>query len=340
MKALILTEGSKGIGFGHITRCTALLQAFLERDINPLFVVNGDNTVDDLIQTENYYRLNWLRNPELLFNLVKDTDVVVVDSYFATLDFYNKIYSTVQLLVHFDDFLRIEYPAGIVINGAVFAEELPYKDKRNILYLLGSKYVSIRKEFWHVSQRETKGNIENILLTFGGEDAKNITPLVLKQLTEKYPEVIKTVIIGKGYTNIDEINYLKDKNTNLVFYPSAMELRDHMLNSDLTFCAGGQTLNELARTGSPTFVISVAENQRNNINGWEKLGFIKYLGNYNDADLKGKIINTCAMFDNFSWRKKSCDTGQKSIDGQGCFRIVDEIIKNLHSPNLKVHYGI
>ena len=41
MKVFIITEGSKNIGFGHITRCISLYQAFEERGIIPEFIINN-----------------------------------------------------------------------------------------------------------------------------------------------------------------------------------------------------------------------------------------------------------------------------------------------------------
>jgi spore coat polysaccharide biosynthesis predicted glycosyltransferase SpsG len=39
ISVLILTEGGREAGFGHITRCTALYQAFEERGIFTEFIV-------------------------------------------------------------------------------------------------------------------------------------------------------------------------------------------------------------------------------------------------------------------------------------------------------------
>ncbi|HQF37072.1 MAG TPA: hypothetical protein PLL26_05540 [Candidatus Dojkabacteria bacterium] len=60
LKVFILTEGGKNIGFGHITRCTALYQAFEEKGIIPKFIVNGDESVLDLLKDLNYRLLNWI----------------------------------------------------------------------------------------------------------------------------------------------------------------------------------------------------------------------------------------------------------------------------------------
>ena len=41
MKVFIITEGGKNIGFGHITRCLSLYQAFEEKGILPKFIINN-----------------------------------------------------------------------------------------------------------------------------------------------------------------------------------------------------------------------------------------------------------------------------------------------------------
>ena len=45
MKVFIITEGGKDIGFGHITQCLSLYQAFKEKGILPKFIINGDNNI-------------------------------------------------------------------------------------------------------------------------------------------------------------------------------------------------------------------------------------------------------------------------------------------------------
>ena len=55
MKVVIVTEGGKDIGFGHITRCISLYQAFEERGIIPEFIVSGDTTVASLLKERRQY---------------------------------------------------------------------------------------------------------------------------------------------------------------------------------------------------------------------------------------------------------------------------------------------
>ena len=43
------------------------------------------------------------------------------------------------------------------------------------------------------------------MVTFGGDDARNMTPKILRFLKNEYPDVRKNVIIGNAFNNIDEI---------------------------------------------------------------------------------------------------------------------------------------
>ena len=67
----IITEGVENIGFGHITRCTSLYQAFEEKGIIPEFIVNGDDSILDLLSDKKYRIFNWIEKQENLFNSKK-----------------------------------------------------------------------------------------------------------------------------------------------------------------------------------------------------------------------------------------------------------------------------
>jgi len=109
MKVFIITEGGKDIGFGHITRCLSLYQAFEERGIKPKFIVNADNNVEYLLKQVNYQIFNWLDEKSKLFEMLKDADIAVIDSYLADISLYNKIANLVKISVYIDDNKRLDY---------------------------------------------------------------------------------------------------------------------------------------------------------------------------------------------------------------------------------------
>ena len=138
MKVLIITEGSKNIGFGHITRCTSLYQAFEARSINPYLIVNGDETVKSILQKTEHDVFDWLKNRKKLFDLLENGDITIIDSYMADYSIYEKIFQLSKIAVYIDDNNRLHYPPGIVINGTINASELNYTPVRveNIFWTL------------------------------------------------------------------------------------------------------------------------------------------------------------------------------------------------------------
>lgn len=145
----ILTEGGQGFGFGHITRCTALCEAFEEIGIKPFWIVNGDDSVRRLLLNKNFTIFDWINERHRLVDEIKYSNVAIVDSYLADLSLYSFIASNTDLLVSIDDNLRLAYPTGIVINGTFGAEHWHFKKNSEVKYLLGSQYIPLRKPFWN-----------------------------------------------------------------------------------------------------------------------------------------------------------------------------------------------
>ncbi|MBA7589475.1 hypothetical protein ES708_31560 [subsurface metagenome] len=165
------------------------------------------------------------------------------------------------------------------------------------------------------------------MVTFGGDDAKNMNPKILKLLNEKYPELNKNVIIGRAYQNVEEIKKEADKNTNLIYYPDAEKMKEVILNSDIAISAGGQTLYELARVGVPTIGICVAGNQLGNIKEWTRIGFLEYAGWYNKGNILERIKNGIEYLKDLKIRKNKFKITKKFIDGKGSSRISNKLLK-------------
>lgn len=323
MIVAIITEGLKNTGFGHITRCTSIYQAFEERGITAKFFVNGNKDSEALLDGTNYEIIDWLNDQEKLLNNLKLVDVVIIDSYLADLDLYKNISAHIKYPVFIDDNIRIIYPSGTIINGTIQAEEFDYNQNENNDLLLGSKYIPLRKEFWTAPVKRINKYIETILITLGGQDIRNLTPRIIEKIKLVFPVAVKKVVIGCGFNNIDEIEKVKDEKTELVFNPDAEKMRELMVSSDAAISAAGQTLYELALTGVPTVAVGVADNQRKNIEGWEKAGFIKFAGWWNDEQLLENVSKEFDLLKDPGLRSELSEIGRKHVDGLGAGRIAD-----------------
>ena len=327
MKVSIITEGLENTGYGHITRCISLYQAFKDRNIIPIIYVNGDEKSKPFLININYELINWLKHPAQLIKKILNSDIVIIDSYNAGKEFYVNISKFTKILLMFDDYIRIDFPHGIVLNGGINAELLPYPKKSKTEYLLGTKYIPIRKAFWDITNRKYKSELHSILITFGGQDIRKLTIPVLKAITDYNPILKISVVFG----NKDEQSFeeLKSKYPNAEFYYSIdeYEMKELMINCDVSISAAGQTLYELAVTGTPTIAIAVAENQRNNINEWYKAGFILEPIFYNDVNCIKKIIEQLYKLKSIRLRKKLGNSGKIKVDGQGSKNVVKYLIE-------------
>lgn len=329
MNVVILTEGGRKIGFGHIARCVALYQAFKKDEgIIPELIINSDEEVKYFIKDVKYRICNWLRHQKEIAAHIEEEDIVIIDSYLAPVSFYKRICEVTKTTVCIDDNKRLVYPEGIVINGGIHARKLRYPKRRNVTYLLGTKYTPLRETFWDIPERKINKEIKSILITLGGSDIRNTTPKILKFLQDKTPQIHKRVIIGNGANNIEDIKKIRGKHilTKLIFLPDARQIAFVMRTSDVAISAGGQTLYELARIGVPTIGICLTDNQEGNLEGWQKSGFIDYIGWYNDSSLMTRFEQSLRGLVSYEERIKRSKIGRSLVDGNGAHKIIRALI--------------
>lgn len=329
MNIYIFTEGGKDYGLGHVARCSSIYQAFIKKGFIPRFLINGDDTVDSILKNVDFEIFNWLND----FSFLKSLDIVIIDSYCADFKIYEQISNKVSLAVYIDDNNRLKYPKGIVINGLINASDLNYPENDDVCYLLGSKFTPLRQDFWNVSNFKINENINSILITMGGNDLRNLTPKILELLNKNFPEINKKVIISNSFNNVSEIESLKNDNVDLIYSPNSENMLNSMLNVDLAISASGQTLYELACIGVPTIAIGVIDNQKDNINNWQNIGFIEYAGCWNNEKLLDNILDKIDYLKNKEIRHDKWLIGIQNIDGNGSKRIVKEILKEYYIKN-------
>jgi UDP-2,4-diacetamido-2,4,6-trideoxy-beta-L-altropyranose hydrolase len=289
MNIFIITEGNAQTGYGHLTRCLAIYQGFEEHNIIPTLVANCDENGKKVLGNISLQAFDWIENQDKLVELISGADITVIDSYLADLPLYVRIYESVKKTVYFDDTLRLDYPPGTIINGAVNAESLPYTHDDTHMYLLGLDYTPMRKAFWNITERIPKQKIQNILITIGGNDIRGVTSQVLEAVRNEFPHFTYHVLIGFNKFNIKK--YHMD---NIFFYHSldAYEIRDLMLRCDIAISAAGQTTYELIRTATPSIFIQIADNQHLNIQGWYEKGIIRQIINVDSGNYLSHILDS------------------------------------------------
>lgn len=308
-KILILTVGSKQVAFGHLTRCLSLYQAFVAKGEKPEFILSGDDAASDLLSCEDYRMYDWLGGGSELLEMVRDCDIVIVDSYLAEKSLYEKISDVSSgKLVVIDDYNRLDYPKGVVINPSIYGDDVGYEIREGVSYLTGSKYIVLRKEFWDVPEKNIKQSVKDILITSGGVMCPDFMCKIIDPLKEKY----------------DFNFHIIDTSINRL---SAKDILSLMLEADICISGGGQTINELARVGTPTIGICFYENQRMNIEAWGNTGFIDYEGWYCADNLLERIEASIKGLLPYNERIKRSRIGKAKVDGMGGRRISEFLLE-------------
>jgi spore coat polysaccharide biosynthesis predicted glycosyltransferase SpsG len=321
MKVAILTEGSAEIGFGHITRCSALYETFEAHGDEPLLILNGDQIAADLVADKRSQVFDWMKDDARFFQCAAGAEMVIIDSYLAGPEFYRALSERVPCAVYVDDIQRLSYPKGIVLNGSILSERLDYPKKEGVRYLCGADYAFLRKEFRDATEKYIAPAVKTILVTFGGEDIRQMTGLVVAAIGAAYPAVALSVVIGKGFKGADTMTYATGGMVTMARFPDASCMRNLMEQADIAISAGGQTLYELARIGVPTVGIGVAENQKTNLAGWADSGFMRFAGWYDDPRI---VPNICAAVKELippEVRRRCSAAGQRIMDGKSHERL-------------------
>ena len=248
----------------------------------------------------------------------------------AELDTYEYIFNNTPLVVYIDDNNRLKYPGGIIVNGTLDESNMNYPMRDDVIYLVGKDFIPLRKDFWDISKLKINEDINDILITTGGNDLRNLTPKILDLLNSQCSNINKKVIITNSFNNVPEIEFLSNDSVELIYSPDSKKMLDTMSNVDLAISSSGQTLYELACIGVPTIAIGIIDNQKNNIKSWKALGFIEYAGCWNNNDLFDNILKKIDLLKDKNIRFDKKLVGNEVIDGKGSLRIVKSILNEYY----------
>lgn len=330
---LICTDGSEQVGLGHIRRCLALAQALRVEGHEVAFALRGDLLIAKFITEVGFTILSVCAEHSLLetLSLAQTSQVrkIVVDSYTCASNFYARLRQAGLYVVAIDDLADRPLPVDTIVNGAVSAHELNYQCPPHTQKLLGAKYLLLRSEFAQEPQRLIREKVERVLITVGGSDPHHLTQKVMAWVWAVLPSVMLDVVIGPLFKNQKEIELLATQHSGQVLlHYSPENMREIMLQCDVAVCAGGQTTNELAATGTPALALSIALNQKVNLRGFAVAETLVYVGEVGDAGLPQRFKKLLGqLLSDYEWRERLSANGRALVDGLGARRVAREIIK-------------
>ena len=316
---LILSEAGFAWGTGHLNRCQALSLAFEKLGWSTRLVIQTDSAK---FHCSFGHKALWHADPEAWFPEAQSADLVLMDSYQASIQTIDAIATVATKFAVIDDFPRRDYQHGIVIDWSLEAENYAYPSRhKQVTYLLGCKYTCLRPAFWTTRPR-CPATAKRILVVFGGSDIRDLTRKTVETLIGSNPDFVVDVVIG----NRTATEPLKNDRVKVHLAIDADAMLQLMLRCDIAVTGGGQTLYELAACGVPAIAIELAENQHDDLRCFATAGLIDFVGSWHDENLWGKVMSAikhlCEAPEELSRRAQR---SQDLIDGQGALRLASEL---------------
>lgn len=339
MKPLIIRADANGeIGSGHVMRCLALAEAWHASREEPVIFIFAmiSPSLEARIKREGFEIIHIETKPGSDSDAQETSRIaqmngagwIVVDGYQFSGIYQKTIKKLGHSLLVIDDYGHAEhYYADIVLNQNIYANPTLYPShEAETRFLLGTKYVLLRKEFLHFKNitRVVPEIGNKILVTLGGSDPDNITGIVvnsLKLVKIKGLEVI--IVVGGLNTHLSQLEDTIKDHPNFSIHQNAENMPELMEWADFAISAGGTTCWELAFMGVPAILIPVAENQKNTLHFFEvnrmaKIMQISAIQN----DLYPTINN---LLQSMKERDYYSNAIKMLVDGKGTLRIIHAI---------------
>ena len=325
MNIAIRTDSSTLIGSGHLMRCLALAEryrkdgnsvTFVCRDLlgNMAYLVSDKGFAltmlpaaeerPDLTGYAKWLTVTQEQDADETIAAIKKIgliDRLVVDSYAIDSIWEKRLRSYVTKIMVIDDLANRQHDCDILLDQNFYLnKESRYQGlvPEYCQLLLGPKYALLREEFYQVrkSMRVRDGQLRNILVFYGGVDATDETSKAIQALqnlrdTGLLHDVQVTVVVGASNERKEDIAS-RCKQAGFRYLCQISNMAELMAEADLMLGAGGSTTLERCFLGLPAIVTAIAENQVRVCEDCFSIGYIMYLGKYEDVTvnkLKNKI---------------------------------------------------
>ena len=180
---LILTEAGGDVGYGHLTRCVAIVQE-LGSEAELLVQPGGEDHLDEMPRI-----LPWRDDPIGAISACGSANpaAVLVDSYLAEHSVLTRIRRSGCFLAVIDDYARMQYPCDLIINPAIQGPDL---SSQMCQVVSGAPWVILRSQIRSHAPKSQHQGLSRLVLTLGGADRMGLFDRLLPVLGDLDVEVL------------------------------------------------------------------------------------------------------------------------------------------------------
>jgi len=321
-KILVRVDGTKNLGLGHIYNLLTIINHFRKDKI--LIVMDGKKRLGNYKFKEQLYPLTFFKSKQDSHNIIKNfkPDIIfndILDTKSSYIKAQNKFNS---FIVNFEDLGSGARHANLVFNPIYSSKKNKSKNQ-----FFGPTYACIRDEFRILYNSKPSAKKNQILITFGGSDPRNLTKRLLEILSGMKLKFKIIVIIGMAFSHVSQTEKLVEKmkkNAQKIKIVKNSDLMAKYMNeSDFVITTNGRTVFEIASLNIP--FISISANPREKKHKFpQNSGGGIYLGLYSDISDQ-KIRNAITKMTNLRFRKKCVKNLERYDLINGVNKVVDKI---------------
>lgn len=333
----IITEASGKIGTGHLVESISLAEHLSQASLEAELWVNEGvpkSLMTGRLRASIHLYTHLAKDLNRIIKKMQSKGIRVVLFNLRNLDnevlgFFNSHFR----LVCIDELGRRRLDCDAIINPLLVPDYHKYWPgvHHSPVLFLGPDYFIVSEGISgaHGSVRIFSGGIKTVSICMGGVDRTGATFRIIDALAGWKDCVIKNVVLGCGcqyYKEIyDKLDTLSGKNFRL--FQGVDSIEDFFLASDVVFSAGGNTLYELACTGTPALVLYEDEHEKENGLAFADRGFGYCLGLGTSCEPEF-IWNRMDMLESAEMRQAHSNVGKALVDGGGVARIA-ELVRRL-----------
>jgi UDP-2,4-diacetamido-2,4,6-trideoxy-beta-L-altropyranose hydrolase len=275
MNILFRADASITLGTGHIMRCLTLARELKDGGAHVSFVTReGQGNLCDYIQKNGFTVLrlpqsivwNQAVDAQETINILKEFQEVhwlFVDHYSLDKNWEMQIKPYVRNIGIIDDLADRSHHCNLLLDQNFYLDlDNRYKQlvPAECKLFLGPQFALLREQFKKVALRERSGELQRVLVFYGGTDPTNETTKALLALSNCNNLQID-VIVGSGNPFKTDIQEICDIHSNMNFYCQVENIAKFMNNADLALGAVGTATWERCYLGLPSVVTVIADNQ-------------------------------------------------------------------------------
>ena len=316
-RAYLRVDGNTEIGLGHLIRCIALAQ-MIKDDFDIHFVSKDapPQVIQDIL--ESNFKFIKIYKESAFFNLLKESDIVIIDHYGLDSKYQKKIKTKVYKLVCIDDLHDKSFDADLIINHAPGVEPRDYDARSYSQFALGPNFALLRPEFLKAALERPKQNINRrLLICFGGSDINNLTCQALEALYSNpfFEEIF--VITGVSFSFGHQLGKLVklDNRIKWLENQSAREMLEYMQKCQYVLAPASSIAYELLSAGCTWLGGYYVENQKRIYEGFKQMNCLVDLGNLNK--------NLTPFLSKYDGSQIQLLSKENPIDGKSDLRIKD-----------------